>query len=153
MRDLEGGKERRVTFEEYLELWGVAWTGDGRELIYSAGRNSGAAMRLFRVGFSGDEPQAVYFAGRAAVDPHARGNLLTYVQHQWTMSDIWRIPGPESGSKLEPERVIRTNPVFEDTAARVSPVGDRILFTSDRTDAIEVWMSGSVPVTGTAQSI
>jgi Tol biopolymer transport system component len=91
----------------------------------------------------GEKPRAVNFTGWGAVDPHSVGNRVVYVQQQWRMQDIWRIPGPGSEVEAEPERIIRTNPVFDDWAVRVSPSGDRILFCSDRSEAIEIWIANN----------
>jgi Tol biopolymer transport system component len=108
-----------------------------------------ANLSLFRVPISGGKPNPLVGVGAGATAPHIQGNRLVYVQSQYEATDIWRISGPGSGMKKEPERVIRTNPLFADEQVSVSPGGDKIAFMSTRSGTTEIWIAsvdGSDPV-------
>ncbi|UCF38378.1 MAG: serine/threonine-protein kinase [Acidobacteriota bacterium] len=141
--DLESGEERALTDQLYDEFSSITWTPDSEEIVFSAAITTYTAMRLFRIRLAGGEPRVINATGRGAHFPHIRNGLLTFVQHDAMHSDIWRIPGPSSLNPGQAERVVLTNPKFQDSNPSVSPNGDRILFNSDRTDAFEVWVTAS----------
>src|SRR4029077_10428009 len=60
---------RRLTRQTAF-LLGLAWTPDGRSVLYSGGRGPGVGSYLWRVGAEGDRPpERVELAGRASYFP------------------------------------------------------------------------------------
>jgi Tol biopolymer transport system component len=108
-------------------------------------------VETFSLGLSvygGCAPQRVSTVGVnsawAAVSP--KGNRLVFSR---TMSDsnIWRLPLETETRSREPERFISST--LDDTAAQYSPDGRKVVFTSARSGAIEIWVcdsDGSNPV-------
>jgi Tol biopolymer transport system component/DNA-binding winged helix-turn-helix (wHTH) protein len=137
---LTGGEAKRLTFDQ-CPTFGVTWTQDGREIVFSSRR--GGQASLWRVPVAGGTPQPVAGAGSPAEQPSVarRGHLLAY-QQEMGKDDVARInlidtehaQGPpavvisEKGSKLRP---------------RFSPDGSKIAFESDRLGSEEIWICDS----------
>jgi Tol biopolymer transport system component len=49
LTSMTGGEPRRLTESQFGSVWGLAWTRDGREVIYSAGRGISAALWRRRI--------------------------------------------------------------------------------------------------------
>src|SRR5207249_11344616 len=63
---VSGGQPRRVT-SDGRSLNGIAWTADGREIVFAS--NRGGLWRLWRVPASGGTPEPVSGAGDGAAAP------------------------------------------------------------------------------------
>ncbi len=83
-----GGEVRRLTFDETLigigsgsGVGSLAWTADGREIVFSSSRG-GSISYLWRVAASGGEPARIEGVGPLTFSPavSARGSRLAYVQ-------------------------------------------------------------------------
>ncbi len=134
-----GGEPTRLTFDN-LRMGGLAWTADGREIVFSSKR--GGNLSLWRISASGGEPRRLVGVGDAEEPSISRqGNRLAYVQSA-TDWNIWRSAGPNSiGEPGPPVRWIHStrgdhNPQF-------SPDGKRIVFTSHRSGSGNIWMCDS----------
>jgi Tol biopolymer transport system component/DNA-binding winged helix-turn-helix (wHTH) protein len=129
------GAPRRLT-QPGAPMSTLAWTRDGRFIIYSVGW---AATRLWRVRADGSAaPERVELAGPGVFNPSTVPccDRLAYVRDAGAGS-IYRF---ESGVSAAP--LIRS--AFFDTNAQYSPDGSRIAFNSDRVDErSEVWLANA----------
>jgi Tol biopolymer transport system component len=135
-----GGEPRRLTFHN-RPIFGLTWTSDGKDLIYSSIRGGSAA--LWRVPAAGGTPQVVEGVGLMAFCPSISrsGNELAY-QQAVGKDDLWRIvvnggrrlPGPATIAIAAKGRKLRPN---------FSPDGKRIAFESDRLGWMEIWSCDS----------
>jgi Tol biopolymer transport system component len=138
------GPPRRLTREGFV-LFGIAWTSDGRDLVYAASHSGANVPYLWRLAISGGgRPERVDLAGSQGRYPAlARAGRRLAFSRGLSDSDIWKIdvPGP-------PRPVLQSTKIeyFPD----LSPDGTRIAFSSDRSsDGLELFISesdGSNPV-------
>jgi Tol biopolymer transport system component len=139
-----GGEPKRLTYDG---LWvrGLAWTPDGREVVFSSSR--GGSYGLWRVPASGGAPEQVVGVGRDAHFPSIsrRGNRLAYTE-SFSNTNIWRIQMPGTGvpapaATSSPTKLIASTRVQD--SQQFSPDGKRIAFASDRSGSLEIWVSDS----------
>src|SRR5262249_24450643 len=134
LQPVAGGPARRLTWDGY-PISGLAWTADGRSIVYS-GTHAGLAT-LWRVPTSGSEPEPLagirHDAYNPAVSP--RGKLLAYTQLLWNIN-IWRGKGPRSTARggLPVELISSPRTQVDE---QFSPDGKRIVFSSDRSGSGE----------------
>jgi Tol biopolymer transport system component/predicted Ser/Thr protein kinase len=133
------GEPRRVTS---LNTWvnGLAWTEDGREIIFSSGHLVGQA--LWRVAAPGGAgPRRLQWAGEGGFLPATSrsGRRLVYQTYNVNKS-IWRLelarPGVAAG---KPHRIIASSQY--DEAPAYAPDGRRIAFVSVASGAYEIWVA------------
>jgi len=141
------GEERHLDFSQPSVL-SPAWTGNGQEIVCFAGQRWGEG-RLWRVPLSGSEkPRPLASVGPDNFQPtiSRQGNRLVYAH--WTADqDIWRTEVSGRGRFSPPMKVIAST--REDTSARYSSDGSKIVFSSQRSGQSEIWVSngdGSNPV-------
>ena len=137
---VSGGQPRRLTTDGRF-LGGLAWTADGKEIVFSS--NRGGLWRLWRTSFSGGTPEPVNGVGEGAGGPtiSPRGNRLAYV-HRRVDVNLWRTPGPGwKGRRPAPMKVIASSRADQEGA--FSPDGKRIAFGSDRSGSVEIWTCNS----------
>ena len=135
-----GGEAKRLTFDN-RPMYGMSWTADGHEIVFSSMR--GGPASLWRVPASGGNPRPVAGVGSQALLPSVapEGNLLAYQQAigrdnivRINLRDEKRSEGPPAvvisakGTKLRPH---------------FSPDGRRIAFESDRLGNPEIWACDS----------
>ena len=135
-----GGSPRRLT-SDGQSLDGLAWTADGKEIVFAS--NRGGLWRLWRVSSSGGIPELVNGVGEGAGEPtiSPRGNRLAYVQAR-ADANLWRTAGPASKDRrAAPMKVIASS--RQDVAGVFSPDGKRIAFGSDRSGSFEIWTCNS----------
>jgi eukaryotic-like serine/threonine-protein kinase len=136
-----GGEPRRLTHDNLFLTSKLAWTADGREIIFSSVR--GGLYSLWRVQVTGGLPSRVIGVGEDALSPAVsmRGGRLAYV-YQKRDINIWRAPGPNSKARdVAPMKLIAST--RKDDGPQYSPDGKRIVFTSDRSGNYEIWVSTS----------
>jgi len=128
------GEARRLT-KDNRNLGGVAWTLDGRELIFSSDR--GGTRALWRLSISGSAEPIRLSVGENGYSPaiSRQGNRLVYSQ---TISDsnVWRL---NLTDLREPPTELVASTRLE-TSAQYSPDGKKIAFESNRAGNQEVWM-------------
>jgi Tol biopolymer transport system component/DNA-binding winged helix-turn-helix (wHTH) protein len=130
------GTPRRVARPTRDGIFGMSWTEDGRELVYSTERRP-YLHELWRVSLDGTRaPEAIDVAGVGATDPaigRARHRLAFARGHIDT--DIYRF---EAGRAPQP--VLTSS--LADSDQDYSPDGTRIVFVSVRSgDAAEIWVA------------
>ena len=141
-----GGREpRQLTFEQYAEVGGLAWTPDGGEILFTV---LWPRRTILRVSLAGGEPQPVAGLGEGAGLLSVRGRRMVYGQQKMYPADIWRRPGRRAAApEGEPEKLIASSGL--DYHPDYSPDGQRIAFSSNRSGVGNIWVcesDGSNPV-------
>jgi Tol biopolymer transport system component/DNA-binding winged helix-turn-helix (wHTH) protein len=143
------GAATRLTFDN-KEIDGVAWTSDGRRLVFSSKRGGRRelwemsvrpASEPARLSAAGDDPRELAVA--------RQGNYLVYT-HETTDWHIWRMR--LDGNKREQAQMFISSTRMEHLA-RYSPDGRRIAYQSGRSGSQNIWVcnaDGSHPVQLTA---
>lgn len=126
------GDPRKLT-PESQEIYGAAWTGDGRSIVYSVGDG------LLRVSANGSaDPQRLPFAGDGARYPtisESRKRLVYSLG--FTDGNIWRIELAGPREAVSRRLVIASSRT--DGRADYSSDGKRITFHSNRSGSMEIW--------------
>jgi len=138
------GSARRITNQNASSI-GLAWSRDGKSVIYSGSRYSGLLFYLWRAEIDGRRPpQRLEIAGPQAMFPSVSpvGNRLVFSRNLQD-NDIWRYRVGGAAEPLIVSSLNEDNPQF-------SPDGNRIAFESNRAgEAEEIWVAqadGSKPV-------
>ncbi len=141
-----GGEPSRLTNDNHT-VRGMAWTADGKALVFSSDR--GGVLAIWKVPVSGGAPEPAAAGGENAnaLSVSRHGDRLAYVSSRQDFN-IWRAPGPSSdGSHTAPTSVVAST--MFDGQPDYSPDGKRIAFSSDRSGPMEIWAvesDGSNPV-------
>ncbi|MGC2196462.1 MAG: hypothetical protein WA628_17445, partial [Terriglobales bacterium] len=135
---VSGGSEQRL-LSDATDHWGLAWTPDGRDIVFA---NAGWPINsgwLWKMSLRGGEPERLQF-GQEGTEPSIRGNRLVYVR-QMANLNIWRRKLNTVLSASPPDRFIASTKM--ESGPQFSPDGSRIAFESTRSGAYEVWMCRS----------
>jgi Tol biopolymer transport system component/tRNA A-37 threonylcarbamoyl transferase component Bud32 len=135
-----GGEPKRLTFDNQ-RIFGLTWTLDGREIVFSS--NRGGPPGLWRLPVSGGSPEPLPAIGENAEGPaiSRHGGHLAYTYLRSNIN-IWRAPGPNSTAKgSAPTRLIAST--RDQDSSQYSPDGSKIAFASDRSGSIEIWVCDS----------
>jgi Tol biopolymer transport system component/DNA-binding winged helix-turn-helix (wHTH) protein len=133
-----GGEEHRaITGSQFG--WGLAWTADGRDIVF--GRASWLARSgwLWNVRAQGGEPERLQF-GQEGTEPSIRGNRLVYAR-QITNLNIWRRKLNSAHLSVTSDKLLSSTTI--ESGPQFSPDGSRIAFESTRSGASEVWVCRS----------
>jgi serine/threonine protein kinase/Tol biopolymer transport system component len=134
-RDLRpDGEVNIVTDRRYAWTDSVAWTADGRDLVYAAG----APMFLWRVAASGRRaPHRLSYPAQANQPSIARTPPRLVYPWQVNNTNLWRLDLRTGERKL---LVSSSSSVWGlNIHPQYSPDGRKIAFDSDRTGSREVW--------------
>jgi Tol biopolymer transport system component len=141
VRELSNGSTRRLTFDDHA-IRGIAWTPDGRELVYASDRGTG--WRLWRLTVSGGNPRDLLIAGKQAQFPAiSRDGRLLFTERSET-SSIWRAELSAAGAPAADanERLLIRSDSREIEPA-ISPDGKRIANVSDRGLEQQIWLGNT----------
>ena len=142
---LAGGEPQPVPAFYNVGLTTPQWTPDGKELLFVANPPA-TGMAIWRTrapepGKPSQTPRVVYAVPNSKIrlaPPSAAGHRLMYsmpVQE----SNIWLIPLSASGGAPQARRI---TPASQDNSdARISPDGSRILYESGHPGYSEIWAS------------
>jgi Tol biopolymer transport system component/predicted Ser/Thr protein kinase len=125
------GPPRRLT-QDRLRISGLAWTADGKTIVYSAASGSD---RLYRLSVAGNQrPERIELAGLGAAHPTISRDRLAFSRDLRDV-DIWRF---RLGAGPEP--LIRSS--FMEWVPQFSPDGLKVAFQSNRdADRSQIWLS------------
>ncbi|MGA2327219.1 MAG: protein kinase, partial [Bryobacteraceae bacterium] len=133
-RDLRPeGEPRRLTDRFYGTWAGIAWTPDGREIVFGAG--AGKANLLWRLAVSGrSNPVRLPYATENAVFPVIVRRRLVYL---WAKreTNLWRLD-TRTGERM---MLIGSGSARENRRPQYSPDGRKIALDSSRSGSLEVW--------------
>jgi serine/threonine protein kinase/DNA-binding winged helix-turn-helix (wHTH) protein/WD40 repeat protein len=137
-QNVNSGEAKRLTFDK-ATIWGLAWTPDGRDIVFSSKRSG--FPTLWKIPASGGKSEPVAAVGGNAYSPAVslRGNVLAYVNQETNMN-IWGVRIDSSGrAEGAPSKIISgTGAQFDD---EISPDGRRVVFGSDRSGDDEIWVA------------
>jgi dipeptidyl aminopeptidase/acylaminoacyl peptidase len=137
----------RFTSDASNDLYPV-WSSDGTELLFSS--NRGGVYNLYRkpVGRPGEEMLLFESASpQYSTDWSRDGHTILYTNlDPKTQADIWIAPATGGG---KPTPVLATS--FNEYAARLSPDGRWMAYTSDESGRPEVYVQRFPPATGKVQ--
>jgi len=139
----EGREARPLTRGHYDWCCELAWSPDGKEVVFSTGSTGASGGRMYRVGIDGTSPRPVAGIGQPVGAPTIQKQRMVYVQFRLgTKQDILRLPlGEDLATGTVPERFISSSEV--DLEARYSPDGQRIALQSSRSGPWGIWVSGA----------
>ena len=137
LASLSGGEATRLTSDN-TTITGLAWTSNGREVIYSSAR--GGARLLWRIAASGGPAQLMPVGPEnpTTVAVSSQGTVLAYSSTH-TDTNIWRVDIPRTGGR--PVKLISSTRA--DVSPQYSPDGGRIVFSTSRTGSLELWTCDS----------
>jgi Tol biopolymer transport system component len=141
------GGESQPLYDEKHSISGLAWTRDGREIVF-CGMFVGVGKGLeglWRLAAAGGRPELVpLVAGADYVSKPTisrQGELLAYEQGK-SDENIWRLDLPTvKGQSAAPYAVISSSRL--DWFPNISPDGSRIVFVSNRSGSGQIWMCDS----------
>jgi Tol biopolymer transport system component len=136
---LSGGDPRRLTFDN-AAIHGIAWSADGRDLVYAA--NRAVDERLWRIAASGGSPRHALAGAKQPAFPAvaATGRHLAFAEKP-ALDAIWRIDLTAADPAASARLFFRSS--GRELAPRWSPDGTRIVNVSTRAGAPELWVSDS----------
>jgi Tol biopolymer transport system component/DNA-binding winged helix-turn-helix (wHTH) protein len=141
-----GGIAQQVTNQRAAIMGPPAWSADGQSIIFSS--TKAGEPSLWRIAAIGGEAKPLEETGTATWHPTVsrRDNKLV-VQKILRSSGIYRLNLQQRGAERTKTIVTATNGRNEGPV--LSPDGNRLLFMSDRSGSLEIWVShrdGSAPV-------
>lgn len=143
---LDGGATRRLTFDN-TSILGLAWTSNGREIVF-ASRRGGSIYSLWRIPAAGGTPERLLTIGQSVVSPaiSRQGAHLAYTQ---TLDDqnIWRLELDATGRAGAATSLISST--LDDNGPDYSPDGRKVVFASNRPGGFGIWVcdrDGANPV-------
>jgi Tol biopolymer transport system component len=128
---VSGGEEHRLT-SDTAQKWGLAWTPDSREIVFSS------VGWLWKVSRRGSNPEKLQF-GEDGFQPSIRGNRLVYVHLKFN-NNIWR-RGLNAFAATSPNKFISSTRM--ESGPQFSPDGSKVAFESTRSGGYEVWLCRS----------
>ena len=133
-----GGQERRLITGSQFG-WGLAWTSDGRDIIFGRAGWLAKFGWLWKVSARGGEPRRLQL-GQEGTEPFIRGSRLVYAR-QVSNLNIWRKQLDSKHSSLPADRFLSSTAI--ESGPQYSPDGSSIAFESTRSGSYEIWMCRS----------
>jgi Tol biopolymer transport system component/DNA-binding winged helix-turn-helix (wHTH) protein len=135
---ISGGTEQRL-ISGHTFNWGLAWTAEGRSIVFGSAGWLGTDASLWKISIRGGQPERLQF-GEEGVEPSIRGGRLVYVRQRVNLN-IW-VRGLDSLYMAGPPHRLIASTRME-SGPQFSPDGSRIAFESTRSGAYEIWMCQS----------
>jgi len=143
------GTPRQLTADDH-GVFGVAWTPDGRELVFSAGGHLGLSRtaKVSPVSQSSQPPrlELLPFGEQATgISISGRGRLVYAARSRDTA--LYKLALPATSTN--PIALAAFNSTFDEHTPHYSPDGKRLAFTSTRSGSEEIWIAdrdGSNPL-------
>ena len=129
------------------ETWsmsGLAWTLDGRHLVFSSGGHFGISQ-VRRIPATANrretfEPDPLPFGEQATAVSISKSGRIVYAA-QFRDTALYQIP--LSGTSHLPQAVAAFSSTFDEQTPHYSPDGARLAFTSTRSGVQEIWIGDS----------
>jgi Tol biopolymer transport system component/predicted Ser/Thr protein kinase len=136
---LGGGQPKRLT-EDNRRIFGMAWNPARNRILFSS--NRGANSRLWEVAPNGGPPERLPGIGESAgfLAVTKDGARLAYSRSSID-TNIWRYFLPQGNTRKPPVRLISST--RHDLSPQYSPDGRRIVFSSNRSGSMEIWLCDS----------
>jgi serine/threonine protein kinase len=135
----DGLQIRQLTHDN-REVNGLAWTPNGKEIVFSSAR--GGDNALWRIPALGGAPEPLPTVGPDASLPAiARQSSRAAFTRSINNGSIWRLDIGPAGHVAPPTRLIASS--RSDSLPRISPDGRRIAFVSTRSGSSEMWVCDS----------
>ena len=131
---VSGGEPRRLT-AHHRPIRGLAWTSDGREIVFSS--NQSGEFGLWLVAARGGEPKPLKAGRESAFGPTIRHNRLAYARGV-SGSNIFRISIRDRHTAAT--RILASS--CSESGPQVSPDGTKVAFQSLRSGTPEIWICG-----------
>ena len=132
-------REIRALTADSVSVTGLAWTPDGRDIIFASSR--GYMSSLWRARLQGGSPEWIVTASLGNILEHpsmARlSTRLTYVRRS-SNTNVWRLSGLHDAAPTASPVIFSTG---WDSHPAISPAGGRLAFVSDQTGRLEIWVS------------
>jgi Tol biopolymer transport system component/DNA-binding winged helix-turn-helix (wHTH) protein len=141
-----GGPARQLTFDKRM-VCGIAWSADGKNLIFSSRRDG--SQSLWVVPSEGGEPRRLPLGGAEASSPaiSRRGNRFSYTQGE-SHPNLWKIEISNSEAGQHGTATPFLSSATYNNAPQFSPDGKKLVFASLRSGGMELWVC---PVTDCSQ--
>ena len=135
---VSGGNPRQLTFV-HADLRGLAWTPDGKQLVFSS--NHQGLRTLWKVALEGGQPEQVSIPSEDAFEPTIaiHGNRMAFLLYK-VDTNLWKATIADRGSPEITELVASTR---QDASPAVSRDGNRIAFASDRSGSFEIYVAAA----------
>jgi eukaryotic-like serine/threonine-protein kinase len=142
---INGGEVRQLTFDK-RQIFGLTWTADSREIVYSSNRGNGGGMGLWRIAANGGTPERIPTTGQSPNYPAIarRNNRLLYAE-RYMDTNIYLYEGAGfAAGQTAPEKLVQVKGLLastrEDGSPAISPDGERIVFVSKRSGSEKLWI-------------
>jgi Tol biopolymer transport system component len=131
---IPAGPPRRVTRQDVYSIHGMAWTPDGRSLVYDAEAGP-ETFHLWRVAAHGrTAPERIEVAGVGAWLPALSGTRLAFTRWHYDPDIVRFAPGRR--------RTVFAASSYWDGSSHFSPDGRRVAFESMRSgERQEIWLA------------
>jgi Tol biopolymer transport system component/DNA-binding winged helix-turn-helix (wHTH) protein len=133
-----GGVALQLTRENHVTLMGIAWTQDGKSIVYGG-------FGMWIVPAEGGKSRQL-LQTQTAGSPTIRGDKLVYSTYDFE-ENIWS--APLDGKQIRGGWRKEFASTHAEEGLRFSPDGKKVAFQSSRTDNFEIWVSdpdGSNPL-------
>jgi Tol biopolymer transport system component/DNA-binding winged helix-turn-helix (wHTH) protein len=138
--DEEGASPRPLTHGE-LGIRGLDWTPDGRHLVYASNRSG--TFGLWKVAVDDASMSRIPTRTERVYHPTIADQTGALIYEDLSYEkDVWEISLGDDPYRATGSRPLLTSTRW-DCEAYYSPEGDRLVFTSFRSGAFELWMSTS----------
>lgn len=127
-----GGEPARLTADS-RNVYGHAWTPDGKHLLFASNRTGRTG--LWRLRASGGALAWVGLGDAQAFFPSVAGTRLAYLQRS-DVTNVWQVQVGQDSSAAP----LITSTQW-DLHPQFSPDGQRLAFTSNRAGSYEIWLS------------
>jgi Tol biopolymer transport system component len=136
----DGAKARQLTHDN-VWIGGLAWTSDGSEVVFASGRRGDST--LWRISASGGTPMQLPAVGAFASQPAiARQKQRAAFVRSTMRKSFWRLDLSPQGLHRPPVRLVMSS--RNDGSPMLSPDGQHIAFTSNRSGRPELWVCDSL---------
>ncbi len=146
------GTPRQLTDDDFGVI-GLAWSPDGRDLVFSSGGHLGLS-RMAKISEASQssgirEPEFLHFGeGATAISIAGMGRLVYSAQFRDTALYELALRDP-AGPPVTPVALTAFSSTFDEQTPHYSPDGQRLAFASTRSGAEEIWIAnrdGSNPL-------